>query len=118
MTPDPSRCQVNAALEAIVGKWKTSILLNLLFNGTMRFSELKAAIPGITQKMLTSSLRELEMQDLIQRVVYPQVPPKVEYSLTEHGLTLVPILKQLHDWGSQHIKHLEAKQENEWATGS
>ncbi len=93
-------CQVDEALEIIVGKWKPIILLQLLQNGTMRFSELKRSIPGITQKMLTQQLRELEEEDLIHREVYAQVPPKVEYSITEHGRTIEPVLHAMHKWGN------------------
>ncbi|NHN33027.1 winged helix-turn-helix transcriptional regulator [Paenibacillus agricola] len=102
-------CLVNPALEVIAGKWKTTILLILLFEGTKRFSELNNAIPLITKKMLTSQLRELEDQDIILREVYPVVPPKVEYSLTEYGRTLEPILHLMHDWGSAHVSHMANK---------
>jgi DNA-binding HxlR family transcriptional regulator len=100
-------CQVDKALEVMVGKWKPIILLHLLFGGTKRFSELKRLIPDITQKMLTTQLRELEEQDIIQRVVYPQVPPKVEYSMTDYGKTLEPILTMMHQWGTDHLAHMK-----------
>lgn len=106
---DPTRCQVGSALDIIVGKWKSTILLYLHFEGTKRFSELKSLIPDITQKMLTAHLRELEQQDIVQRVVYPVVPPKVEYSLTEYGRTLVPILEAMHEWGSSHVIHMRER---------
>lgn len=99
-------CKVDEALDILVGKWKPIILLHLLYEGTMRFSQLKRAIPGITQKMLTAQLRELEKEDLIHRVVYAQVPPKVEYSVTEHGKTLLPILEMMHDWATAHLEHM------------
>lgn len=118
MKPNPQHCQVSVALDAIVGKWKIPILIHLLFEGTMRFSELRSRIPEITQKVLTANLRELEEQDIVQRVVYPQVPPKVEYSLTEYGRTLAPILRDLHAWGSRHLIHMRSKQHSERATGS
>ena len=108
MSEDVSECKVEAALSIVVGKWKPVILLHLEFNGTMRFSELKAHIPGITQKMLTAQLRELEKEDLVARVVYPQVPPKVEYSLTEHGWGLQPILHTMHEWGVAHVEHMRS----------
>lgn len=110
MNPNPNRCQVGSALDIIMGKWKATILLYLFFDGTKRFSELKAAIPDVTPKMLTAHLRELEEQDIVQRVVYPQVPPKVEYSLTEYGRTLAPILEALHTWGHKHVERIRAKQ--------
>jgi DNA-binding HxlR family transcriptional regulator len=101
----PELCRVEDALGILVGKWKPIILLILLQKGTVRFSELKRSISGITQKMLTMQLRELEDEDIIQRVVYPQVPPKVEYSITEYGRSLEPILEAMHDWGTKHTVH-------------
>ena len=101
----PELCKVEDALGILVGKWKPLILLHLLKNGTQRFSELKRSIPGITQKMLTNQLRELEDEDIIERYVYPQVPPKVEYSITDYGRTLEPILEAMHEWGTKHTLH-------------
>jgi DNA-binding HxlR family transcriptional regulator len=98
----PELCKVEDALGILVGKWKPLILLHLLKNGTQRFSELKRSIPGITQKMLTNQLRELEDEDIVERYVYPQVPPKVEYSITDYGRTLEPILEAMHEWGTKH----------------
>lgn len=106
MRPDPTRCEVAAALDAIVGKWKTQILLHLFFEGTMRFGELRTAVPGITHKALTENLRELEAHGIVERRVYPEVPPKVEYSLTEYGRTLGPVLRELHKWGARHRRRL------------
>ncbi|QDI91669.1 transcriptional regulator [Salicibibacter halophilus] len=103
MNIDPDQCQVEEALEIVVGKWKPIILLYLLKNGTMRFNELKRSVPNITQKMLTKHLRELEEEDIIARTVYPQVPPKVEYSITEYGRSLEPILEAMHEWGTKHL---------------
>lgn len=105
MNIEPEQCRVEGALEILVGKWKPIILLHILKNGTNRFNELKRNIPGITQKMLTSQLRELEIEDIVQRVVYPQVPPKVEYSITEYGRSLEPILESMHEWGTKHLLH-------------
>ncbi len=102
MDIEPELCRVEDALEIIVGKWKPIILLHLMKNGTMRFSELKRSIPHISQKILTKHLRELEAEDIIERVVYPQVPPKVEYSITEYGRTLEDILVAMHEWGTKH----------------
>lgn len=99
---EPDLCQVHDALDIIVGKWKPIILLNLMKDGTMRFSELKRSIPEISQKMLTKHLRELESEDIVKRVVYPQVPPKVEYSITEYGRSLEEILVAMHEWGTRH----------------
>ncbi|MCM3768296.1 helix-turn-helix domain-containing protein [Neobacillus niacini] len=105
MEKEPELCRVDDALGILVGKWKPIILLYLLKNGTQRFSELKRSMPGITQKMLTNQLRELEDEDIIQRVVYPQVPPKVEYSITDYGRSLEPILEAMHEWGTKHTLH-------------
>ncbi|MRH41437.1 transcriptional regulator [Aquibacillus halophilus] len=113
MTIEPELCRVEDALGILVGKWKPIILLLLLKNGTQRFSELKRKVPEITQKMLTKQLRELEDEDIIERVVYPQVPPKVEYSITEYGKSLEPILAAMHEWGTKHTLHKQQKLEQE-----
>ena len=94
-------CPVEAALELIGGKWKGMALYHLL-DGTMRFNELKRHIGGVTQRMLTKQLRELEGAGLISRRVYAEVPPKVEYCLTKKGKTLRPILLALEKWGAQY----------------
>ena len=98
----PELCRVEDALGVLVGKWKPIILLTLLQEGMKRFSDLKRSVPGITQKMLTKQLRELEEEDIISRKVYPQVPPKVEYAITEYGKGLEPILVAMHEWGTAH----------------
>lgn len=98
-----STCPVECALKAIGGRWKV-LILRELFLGTKRFGELHRALHGITQKMLTQQLRELEQDGIVSRYVYQQVPPKVEYSLTNMGQTLKPILDSMHEWG---IKYLE-----------
>lgn len=102
-------CPVSSTLELIGGKYKALILWHLS-ESTLRFSELKKAISGATAKMLTQQLRELEAQDLISRVVYPIIPPKVEYSLTELGKSLLPILVAMRDWGANYLrsKNLES----------
>ncbi|MFC4811937.1 winged helix-turn-helix transcriptional regulator [Paenibacillus sp. GCM10023250] len=102
-------CKANTALDILIGKWKPIILYHLGRGGTMRFSELQKAIPEITKKMLTSQLRELEFHDIVHREIYMQIPPKVEYSITEYGQTLFPIISLMHDWGEKHIVHLEEK---------
>jgi DNA-binding HxlR family transcriptional regulator len=95
-------CPVEAALEVIGGKWKGVTLFHLL-QGTKRFNELQREIGSVTQRMLTKQLRELEAAGLVHRKVYPVVPPKVEYSLTEKGRTLEPILILLKEWGEAHV---------------
>lgn len=100
-------CKAEAVLEILVGKWKRVILEQLFSNGTMRFSELRRAIPDITKKMLTSQLRELEYHDIVRRQVYLDVPPKVEYSVTEYAHRLTPLLEGLNSWGTEHIEHLK-----------
>lgn len=106
---NPDFCEVNESLDILVGKWKPIILLNLLAESPMRFSELKKAIPKITQKMLTKQLRELESQEIIIRKVYAQVPPRVEYSITIYGKTLQPILDAMHEWGLKHKERTNSK---------
>ena len=93
-------CPVEAALAVIGNKWKGIILFHLL-DGVKRFNELKRLIPDVSQRVLTLQLRELENDMVINRKVYAQVPPKVEYSLSELGLSLEPILVALRDWGQQ-----------------
>lgn len=95
-------CTFEITLNLIGGKWKTLLLWHLGTKGTLRFHELKALLPSITQKMLTQQLRELEADELIERKVYAQVPPKVEYSLTPLGASLMPILQTLCDWGETY----------------
>lgn len=101
-------CPIEATLNVIGGKWKV-LILYYLEDDIRRFGELKRLIPGITQKMLTQQLRELEADGLINRKVYAQVPPKVEYTLTEYGRTLEPALGLLCEWGAEHIKRTETK---------
>ncbi|NGM84013.1 helix-turn-helix transcriptional regulator [Paenibacillus sp. 7124] len=91
-------CPVEYTLDVIGGKWK-GVLLYHLIGGTKRFSDFRRIYPDITQRMLTLQLRKLEEDGVIHREVYHQVPPKVEYSLTEFGRTLVPIILLMRDWG-------------------
>ena len=95
-------CPVEATLEVIGGKWKGVILFHLL-GGTKRFNELRRLVPGITQRMLTRQLRELEADQIIERTIYPEVPPKVEYSLTSFGRSLEPLLRDLQGWGLKYL---------------
>lgn len=103
-----SICPVETTLELIGGKYKALILWHLS-DGKLRFSELRKAILVATPKMLTQQLRELESQNLIYRKVYPVIPPKVEYSLTDLGESLMPVLTAMRDWGTDflHSKNLE-----------
>lgn len=94
----PEYCAIESAMEVLGGRWKLAILKELLA-GTRRFNELKRALPRITQRMLTRQLREMETDGLVIRTVYREVPPKVEYSLTEIGRSLDGIAEQLDTWG-------------------
>ncbi len=94
-------CPVKLTTDIIGGKWKP-LILYYLEGKTRRFGELRKLIPGMTKKMLTQHLRELERDEIIHRKVYAEVPPKVEYSLTKHGESLKPILKLMSAWGSKH----------------
>ncbi len=96
-------CPVEITLEVIGGQWKV-LILRELFKGVKRFCELHRVINGITQKMLTQQLRNMEKHGIIHRKSYPQVPPKVEYSLTSLGRSLKPILDSMHKWGAKHFK--------------
>jgi DNA-binding HxlR family transcriptional regulator len=91
-------CAVEATLQFIDGKWKGVILWHLM-GGTLRFSGIRRLLPGVTQRTLTNQLRELEADGFVARQVYAEVPPKVEYSLTERGRTLEPIIRALKAWG-------------------
>ncbi len=95
------KCPVETALDVLAGKWKILILWYLR-SETKRFNELQKLLPRTTQKMLIQKLRELEEDGIVHREVYPVVPPKVEYSLTEYGKSLKPILKSLYLWGEVH----------------
>ena len=94
-------CSMELTLDIIGGKWKPLIIWHL-GEKTLRFSELKRALPNITQKMLTQQLRALEEDQLVNRFVYAEVPPKVEYSLTEKGKTLLPVLSTLCEWAIEY----------------
>ena len=96
-------CPVDATLSLIGGKYKALILWHLL-DGTLRYGELQKIIPQATPKMLTQQLRELERDNLLHREVFPIVPPKVEYSLTDFGRSLKPILRTMYDWGLEYMK--------------
>jgi DNA-binding HxlR family transcriptional regulator len=98
-----SGCAVEWCLEIIGGKWK-GVILHYLLDGTKRFGELRKLMPGVTQRMLTMQLRELEADGVITRNVYAEVPPRVEYSLTELGQTLGPIIGLMRNWGDEYFR--------------
>ncbi len=98
-------CPVDATLDVIGGRWK-GVLLYLLLDGPRRFGELRRLLPEVTQRMLTLQLRELEADGVVRREVYPEVPPKVEYSLTDFGHSLEPILLQMRNWGQEYTERL------------
>ncbi len=100
---EPYGCSVEATLSVIGGRWKPVIIFHLLENDVLRFGELKKSIPGVTQRMLTNQLRELEQDGIINRKVYAEVPPKVEYSLTDYGRSLEPVMLAMRDWGAKHM---------------
>ncbi|MFC0212664.1 winged helix-turn-helix transcriptional regulator [Paenibacillus chartarius] len=102
-------CEKELTLSIIGGKWKMIIMWHLGKGGTKRFSQLRSLIPDVTQRMLTTQLRELEEDGIVNRKVYPVVPPKVEYSLTPRGESLIPILDLMYDWGKQYLKEFEHK---------
>ncbi|MGF1501633.1 MAG: winged helix-turn-helix transcriptional regulator [Paracoccaceae bacterium] len=95
-------CPIEAALDLIGGKWKGSLLYRLA-ERTQRFNELRRLFPKISQRMLTNQLRELEADGLVHREVFAEIPPRVEYSLTERGRTLLPALEALEAWGTAHV---------------
>jgi len=101
-TASCTTCSVEGALNLIDGKWKIVILYKLL-RGTLRFNELRRQIPAVTQRMLTHQLRELEADGLLIRTVYPEVPPRVEYSLSARGRSLEPVIMALKVWGDANL---------------
>lgn len=101
-------CPVETTLSLIGSKWQVLIIRDLVANGTMRFKELQRSIGKISQKVLTSNLRTMEAQGLVHREVFAEVPPRVEYSLTELGQSLKPVLDALQAWGEEYKKTLKA----------
>lgn len=100
----PYICGIDAAMDVLSGKWKGLILWELEAHGVRRFSELRRGLPGVSEKMLTQHLREMENDGLVSREVYPVVPPRVEYALTEHGVALNAALAPLGEWGAERIE--------------
>lgn len=97
------KCPVEYTLSIIGGKWKPLILWQLAMEGVRRYGEIKRGVAGITHKMLSQQLKELESDGLIFREEYRQIPPKVEYSLTEKGTSLIPVLRTMCTWGRDHM---------------
>ncbi|MBQ8635520.1 helix-turn-helix transcriptional regulator [bacterium] len=101
---DLPKCPIETTLKMLGCKWKVLIIRELL-DGTKRFGELKKSVVGITQKVLTSKLREMEELGLLERTIYPQIPPKVEYTLTDIGYSLRPVLESLKGWGKDYKRY-------------
>ena len=102
-------CPAERAIYFLGGKWKIRILFKLFHNKTVRFNELKKVLKTITQQMLSKQLKELETDGIVNRKVHQVVPPKVEYSLTEFGLSVIPILKSFSDWNRKNIRTISLK---------
>ncbi|WP_223881059.1 winged helix-turn-helix transcriptional regulator [Nesterenkonia ebinurensis] len=100
----PYICGIDAAMDVVSGKWKGLILWELEAHGVRRFAQLRRGLPGVSEKMLTQHLREMEQDGLVHREVYAEVPPRVEYSLTEHGRSLNAALGALGEWGLDRIE--------------
>src|SRR3954453_7457604 len=111
------QCPSRLVLERIADKW-TALVIQILAHGTMRYAELQRAIGDISQKMLTQTLRSLERDGLVQRTVHPVVPPKVEYSLTRLGRTLIEPLQGLCRWSEKHLAELQANRARATAKGN
>lgn len=105
MRTQPYTCGIDAAMDVVGGKWK-ALILWALNERTHRFGELKRAVPGVTEKVLTQQLRELEADGIVRREVFHEVPPRVQYSLTEDGVALNAALDPLGEWGSRRIERL------------
>ncbi|NRQ40225.1 helix-turn-helix transcriptional regulator [Nonomuraea sp. NN258] len=101
-------CGLDAAIDVVGGKWKVLILWALYEPGTLRFGQLRREVPGVSERILAVQLRDLEKAGLVRREMYHQVPPKVEYSLTELGKSLVAALVPLGEWGDAHMTTIEA----------
>ncbi|GAA0251438.1 helix-turn-helix domain-containing protein [Cryptosporangium japonicum] len=104
----PYICGIDAAMDVVSGKWKSLILWELDHHGTRRFGELRRGLPGVSEKMLVQHLREMEEDGLVHREVYREVPPRVEYSLTDDGRSLNEALRPLGAWGTQRSARLAA----------
>ncbi|WP_329032897.1 helix-turn-helix transcriptional regulator [Streptomyces sp. NBC_01725] len=114
----PYFCGIDAAMDVVSGKWKSLILWELHHYGVRRFGELRRGLPGVSEKMLIQHLREMEEDGLVHREVYREVPPKVEYSLTEHGVSLNTALTSLGEWGTERIRRIGAEKVSADATAT
>ena len=101
-------CPMELGINILSGKWKLRILRNLYIKKVVRFNELQRNLGNITTKTLTEQLRELEDKKIIKRTIYPEIPPKVEYSLTEIGSSIEPVLKTLCDWGNEYLELIDS----------
>ncbi|MGE7672029.1 winged helix-turn-helix transcriptional regulator [Lysinibacillus sp. NPDC094403] len=106
-------CEKELTLSIISGKWKVVILWHLGVEGPHRFSELQRLFPKISHKILTNQLRELMEDGIVHREVFPEVPPKVEYSMTELGMTLLPIVEMMYEWGKKRIDQIKQESTKE-----
>lgn len=111
ITKGEFNCEKEFTLSIISGKWKAVILWHLGHEGIHRFNELKKLFPKISHKMLTNQLRELEEDGIIKRTIYPEVPPRVEYSITPLGMTLIPIIDMLYEWGKKRMDEIKRTME-------
>ena len=100
-------CPMELGINILSGKWKLRILRNLYIKKVVRFNELQRNLGNITTKTLTEQLRELEDKKIIKRTIYPEIPPKVEYSMTEIGSSIEPVLKTLCDWGNDYLELID-----------
>lgn len=101
-------CPVEATADVLGGKWK-AVILYYLFRGPKRFNELRRLLPNVTQRMLTLQLRELELDGIVNREIFKQIPPRVEYSLTEFGVSLGPIIIQMREWGEVYMEQIQTR---------
>src|SRR6266498_5208499 len=110
MDKEHANCPAEIAISLLGSKWKL-LILRELFKGMRRFGELSRNVPGISQKMLTQQLRQMERDGLVSRKIYPEVPPRVEYSLTGIGSSLKPVLDAMHKWGAKYMMQTGEKEE-------
>lgn len=103
------RCEIEVTLEVIGGKWKSLIIWNLHLHEVIRYNEFRRLMPEITQKMLTQQLKQLEKYGIVERKIYPSVPPMVEYSLSEIGKELIPIMQSMDIWGKKYVEVYKEK---------